>query len=121
MKLKRWKDAPWKDEAEKLVPKLEHWQKAMQSIDALEKELQALFGWGEASVVSKHMESARTSFMKGLALCIGDNLEWFEWYAYNNKRGSESCKVSLSDCDILKPVKSLFDLAVILTAPKTEL
>jgi hypothetical protein len=120
MKLKRWKDAPWKDEAEKLVPKLEHWQKAMQTIDALEKELEALFGWDERSVVSKRIESARTSFMKGLELCIGDNSGWLEWYAYDNKRGLESCKVSLSKDDIAKPVKSLFDLAVILTAPKTE-
>ena len=121
MKLEQWKDAPWKDEAEKLVPQLEHWQKAMQAIDALEKELQALFGWDEASVVNKRITIARTSFMKGLALCVGDKYDWLEWYAYDNKRGLEICKVSLSDCDIAKPVKSLFDLAVILTAPKTEL
>jgi hypothetical protein len=118
MKLKRWKDAPWKSEAEKLVPKLEHWQKAMISIETLEISLKDLFGWDEKSYVNERIESARTSFMKGLELCIGDNSGWLEWYAYDNKRGLESCKVSLSKDDILKPVKSLFDLAVILTAPK---
>ena len=120
MKLKRWKDATWKDEAEKLVPQLEHWQKAMQAIDALEKELQALFGWDEASVVSKRIESARTSFMKGLELCIGDNSAWLEWYAYDNDYGKKKHVVAISKGDIAKPVKTLFDLAVILTAPENE-
>jgi hypothetical protein len=121
MKLEQWKDAPWKDEAEKLVPKLEHWQKAMESIDALEKELQALFGWDDASVVSKRIESARTSFMKGLTLCIGDYSEWLDWYAAENEYGKRKHLVAISKDCIPKPVKTLFDLAVILTAPKTEL
>jgi hypothetical protein len=121
MKLKRWKDAPWKDEAEKLVPQLEHWQKAMQAIDALEKELQALFGSNETSVVNKRVASVRVLFMKGLALCIGDESEWLEWYAYDNDYGKKKHVVALSKDDIAKPVKTLFDLAVILTAPKTEL
>jgi hypothetical protein len=121
MKLKRWKDAPWKDEAEKLVPKLEHWQNAMQAIDALEEELQSLFGLNETSVVSERIESAIDSFMKGLALCIGDESEWLDWYAYINDYGKKKHVVALSKNDIAKPVKTLFDLAVILTAPKTEL
>jgi hypothetical protein len=121
MKLKQWKDAPWKHEAEKLVPKLEHWQKAMQAIDALEKELQAIFGWDDASVVSKRIESARTSFMKGLTLCIGDYSEWLDWYAAENEYGKRKHLVAISKDCIPKPVKTLFDLAVILTAPKTEL
>jgi hypothetical protein len=121
MKIKRWKDAPWKDEAEKLVPKLEHWQKAMQAIDALEKELESLFGWDERSVVSKRIESARMSFMNSLSFCIGDESGWIDWYAYDNDYGKKKYVVSLSKDDIAKPVKSLFDLAVILTAPKTEL
>jgi hypothetical protein len=121
MKLKRWKDAPWKDEAEKLVPQLEHWQKAMISIETLEISLKNLFGWDEKSYVSECIESARTSFMKGLALCIGDESEWLEWYAYDNDYGKKKHVVALSKDDIAKPVKTLFDLAVILTAPKTEL
>jgi hypothetical protein len=121
MKLKRWKDAPWKDEAEKLVPKLKHWQKAMQAIDALEKELQSLFGWDETSVVNKRITIARTSFMLGMELCVGDELEWLDWYSTQNRFGKKNHVVALSKDDIAKPVKSLFDLAVILTAPKTEL
>lgn len=120
MKLEQWKDASWKDEAEKLVPQLEHWQKAMQAIDALEKELQALFGCDEASVVSKRIESARASFVKGMALCIGYESECLEWYAYDNDYGKKKHVVSLSKDDIAKPVKTLFDLAVILTAPENE-
>jgi hypothetical protein len=118
MKLKRWKDAPWKDEAEKLVPKLEHWQKVMQAIDALEKELQALFGSDETSYVSECIESARTSFMHSMSLCIGDESEWLAWHAYGNKYGEKKMVASISKDDIAKPVKTLFDLAVILTAPK---
>jgi hypothetical protein len=121
MKLKRWIDAPWKDEAEKLVPKLEHWQKAMISIDALEKELQALFGSDETSVVNKRTTSVRVLFMKGIVICIGDKLEWLDWYAYENDYGKKKHVVALSKNDIAKPVKTLFDLAVILTAPETEL
>jgi hypothetical protein len=121
MKLKRWEDAPWKDEAEKLVPQLEHWQKAMQAIDALEKELQALFGSNETSVVNKRITIARTSFMLGMELCVGDELEWLDWYSTLNRYGKKCYPVSICKYDTGKPVKSLFDLAVILTAPKTEL
>ena len=121
MKLKRWKDAHWKDEAEKLVPKLEHWQKAIISIETLEISLKDLFGWDEKSYVSERIENAIDSFMKGMALCIGDESEWLDWYAYINDYGKKKHVASLSKDDIAKPVKSLFDLAVILTATKTEL
>lgn len=121
MKLKQWKNAPWKDEAEKLVPKLEHWQKAMQTIDALEKELQSLFGWDETSVVNKRVTSVRASFMNGMALCVCDELHWLDWYAYTNDYGKKNYVAAIDEDDIAKPVKTLFDLAVILTAPKTEL
>jgi hypothetical protein len=121
MKLKRWKDAHWKDEAEKLVPKLEHWQKAIISIETLEISLKDLFGWDEKSYVNECIESARTSFMKGIALCIGDESEWLDWYSTQNRYGKKKHVVAISKEDIAKPVKTLFDLAVILTAPKTEL
>ena len=120
MKLKRWIDAHWKDEAEKLVPKLEHWQKAMISIETLEISLKNIFGWDETSIISKRIDLVRTSMSESAVIFFDDVFGWFEWHAYDNEWGKKKRVASLSKDDIAKPVKTLFDLAVILTAPKTE-
>jgi hypothetical protein len=121
MKLKRWKDAPWKDEAEKLVPVLEAWQRTVEPLNRMYDMIDDYFGFAGGGKFQSCFDALEKSINEMPSILCEDKSEWIEWYRFENQMGKKEGTASLSKNDIAKPVKTLFDLAVILTAPKTEL
>ncbi len=121
MKLKQWKDAPWKDEAEKLVPVLEAWQKTVEPLSRMYDMISSCFGFSGGGRFQSCFDALEKSINEMPSILCKDENEWLYWYRFENQMGKGDKVASLSKDDIAKPVKTLFDLAVILTAPKTEL
>lgn len=117
MKLKSWKSAPWKAEAEKLLPVLKSWQKTVAPLNQMHDLISDCFGFSGSGKFQSCFDALEKSINEMPAILCGDNAKWLEWYRFENNMGQAKKPVSLSKTDTPKPVENLFDLAVILTAP----
>ena len=117
--LKKWEDAPWKKDAEKLVPVLQAWQQTVAPLNQMYDIINDCFGFSGGGSFQKCFDTLEKSINKMPSILCDDNGEWLDWYRFENAMGEKGMVVSLCDGDIEKPVKTLFDLAVIITAPKS--
>ena len=117
--LKTWKAAPWKKEAEKLVPILTEWEKTIKSLQKVFDIIQQVFGTDFNGSCCKELDNAicRAHNLAEIA-CGDDTSKWLQYYAYECDFGRKNIAVKLWKDDKEKPLKTLFDLAVILTSPK---
>jgi hypothetical protein len=117
--LKSWKSAPWKKDALALVPILTEWQETIESMTRVTDILSDVFGTGFDGSCSIALDAAICHAHNLAEIACGDNdSHWLTYYAYECDFGEKGMGVSLWKGDKEKPVKTLFDLAVILTAPK---
>jgi len=117
--LKSWKAAPWKKDALALVPILTEWQETIEAMTRVADILSEVFGTGFDGSCSIALDAAICHAHNLAEIACGDDASnWLQYYAYECEFGKEPKGVSLWPGDVEKPLKTLFDLAVILTAPK---
>lgn len=117
--LKTWKSAPWKKDALALVPILTEWEKTSKSLQKICDIIQEVFGTDFNGSCCKALDAAICHAHNLAEIACGDNeSNWLQYYAYDCEFGTKDMGVRLWTGDVEKPVKTLFDLAVILTAPK---
>jgi hypothetical protein len=116
--LKTWKAAPWKKDALALVPVLTEWEKTSKSLQKIFDIIQDVFGTDFNGSCCKALDAAILHAHNLAEIACGDNeSKWLQYYASECEFGAKQKCVSLWAGDVFKPLKSLFDLAVILTAP----
>ena len=120
MKLEQWTDAPWIDEAYKLLPVLEQWKKTVAPLNRMYQIINDCFGFAGGGNFQKCFDELERAISEMPVILCNDGYELIEWFRWENDMGEGSMTANLGDNDPHKPVKTLLDLAIILTAPTKE-
>lgn len=117
MKLEQWTDAPWIDEAHKLLPVLEQWKSTVAPLNRMYEMISDCFGFSGSGKFQQCFDALEKAISEMPVILCNDGYKWIEWFRWENNMGSGDLTACLDDNDHHKPVKTLLDLAVILTAP----
>lgn len=87
-----------------------HYQELRTTMDSV----QILFGGGESKVESVVWQLFE-AYTKEIMEKVGDQSNWLYWYIYDNDCGKRKLEVAVSTWSKPKKIKSLNDLAMIIT------
>lgn len=89
---------------------LNGWSTAFDKITSEYEKLRDIFELSPESHMSKVMYGTFDRYTRAVALLVGDDSEWLEWYVWENDNGKGRLTAKASSFDERKTIRSTEDL-----------